>query len=73
MGYLLDTHVFLWALSDPERIRGPVLHILLNPAPRKGLKVETFKKDTLHIIAAPGHPLAKKGSVALADLSPFIS
>ena len=41
------------------------------PAPRKGLKVETFKKDTLHIIAAPGHPLAKKGSVALADLSQF--
>ncbi|NDD56497.1 MAG: hypothetical protein EBZ44_02060 [Verrucomicrobia bacterium] len=41
------------------------------PAPRKGLKVETFKKDTLHIIASPGHPLAKKGSVALADLAQF--
>jgi len=41
------------------------------PAPRKGLKVETFKKDTLHIIAAPGHPLTKKGTVALGDLSQF--
>jgi DNA-binding transcriptional LysR family regulator len=39
------------------------------PSPRKGLKVETFKKDTLHIIAAPGHPLTKKGTVPLSDLA----
>ena len=38
------------------------------PSPRKGLKVETFKKDTLHIICAAGHPLLKKGPVDLADL-----
>ncbi|NBS06045.1 MAG: LysR family transcriptional regulator [Verrucomicrobia bacterium] len=38
------------------------------PSPRKGLKVETFKKDTLHIICAPGHPLLKKGPVDLAQL-----
>ena len=41
------------------------------PSPRKGLKVETFKKDTLHIIAAPGHPLMKRGAVALSDLGQF--
>ena len=29
------------------------------PSPRKGLKVETFKKDTLQVICAPGHPLIK--------------
>jgi DNA-binding transcriptional LysR family regulator len=39
------------------------------PSPRKGLKVETFMKDTLHIIAAPGHPLTKKGTVPLSDLA----
>jgi len=39
------------------------------PAPRKGLKVETFKKDTLHIIAAPGHPLLKKGAISLTELA----
>jgi len=38
------------------------------PSPRKGLKVETFKKDTLHVICAPGHPLLKKGPVHLPDL-----
>jgi len=38
------------------------------PSPRKGLKVETFKKDTLHIICAAGHPLLKKGPVDLANL-----
>ncbi|NDB96148.1 MAG: LysR family transcriptional regulator [Verrucomicrobia bacterium] len=38
------------------------------PSPRKGLKVETFKKDTLHVICAPGHPLLKKGPVRLPDL-----
>ena len=39
------------------------------PSPRKGLKVETFKKDTLHIICAPGHPLLKKGPINLPDLA----
>jgi DNA-binding transcriptional LysR family regulator len=39
------------------------------PAPRKGLKVETFKKDTLQVICAPGHPLIKKGTIQLSDLS----
>lgn len=39
------------------------------PSPRKGLKVETFKKDTLHIICAPGHPLLKKGPIHLPDLA----
>jgi DNA-binding transcriptional LysR family regulator len=39
------------------------------PSPRKGLKVETFKKDTLHIICAPGHPLLKKGLINLPDLA----
>ncbi|NBS14616.1 MAG: LysR family transcriptional regulator, partial [Verrucomicrobia bacterium] len=39
------------------------------PAPRKGLKVETFKKDTLQVICAPGHPLIKKGTIHLSDLS----
>ena len=38
------------------------------PSPRKGLKVETFKKDTLHVICAPGHPLLKKAPVHLPDL-----
>ena len=39
------------------------------PSPRKGLKVETFKKDTLQVICAPGHPLIKKGTIQLSDLS----
>ncbi len=39
------------------------------PSPRKGLKVETFKKDTLHIICAAGHPLLKKGPIHLPDLA----
>jgi len=39
------------------------------PSPRKGLKVETFKKDTLHIICAPGHPLLKLGLVDLSKLA----
>lgn len=39
------------------------------PSPRKGLKVETFKKDTLQVICAPGHPLIKKGTIHLSDLS----
>jgi DNA-binding transcriptional LysR family regulator len=39
------------------------------PSPRKGLKVETFKKDTLHIICAPGHPLLKLGPVDLSKLA----
>ena len=29
----------------------------------------TFKKDTLHIICAPGHPLLKKGPIHLPDLA----
>ena len=41
------------------------------PSPRKGLKVETFKKDTLHVICAPGHPLLKKGPVHLPDLPQY--
>ena len=39
------------------------------PSPRKGLKVETFKKDTLQVICAPGHPLIKKGTIHLSDLA----
>ena len=39
------------------------------PSTRKGLKVETFKKDTLQVICAPGHPLIKKGTIQLSDLS----
>lgn len=39
------------------------------PSPRKGLKVETFKKDIVHIICAPGHPLLAKAPLHLAELS----
>ena len=39
------------------------------PSPRKGLKVETFKKDTLHIVCAPGHPLLNLGPVDLSKLA----
>ena len=31
MSYLLDTHVFLWALSDPDRIRSKIRALILNP------------------------------------------
>ena len=59
MGYLLDTHVFLWALSDPERIRGPVLPILLNPAHPVYVSaisaVEISIKQSLGKLQAPDH------------------
>jgi PIN domain nuclease of toxin-antitoxin system len=31
LSYLLDTHVFLWALSDPDRIRSKIRALILNP------------------------------------------
>lgn len=30
--YLLDTHVFVWLLTEPSRVGGPVLELLGDPA-----------------------------------------
>jgi PIN domain nuclease of toxin-antitoxin system len=32
MNYLLDTHVFLWALSEPEKLSQKAIAVIQNPA-----------------------------------------
>jgi DNA-binding transcriptional LysR family regulator len=39
------------------------------PQSRKNIKVEPFREDKLILIVAPGHPLATKANVKLADLA----
>jgi len=59
LGYLLDTHVFLWALADPNRIRSSVLPILLDPNHPVYVSaitaVEIAIKQSLGKLQAPDH------------------
>ena len=32
MSYRLDTHVWLWSLADPERIRAAVRDVIVEPS-----------------------------------------
>jgi len=32
MNLLLDTHILLWAAAEPQRLPGPALELLENPA-----------------------------------------
>lgn len=48
MKILLDTHVWLWLQSDPERVRGDVLDLLRDPS------------NALYLSAASGWEIAIK-------------
>ena len=57
-GYLLDTHVLLWVLTDPARLSDPVAHLLGDSSNR------------LHISAASAWEIATKvrlGKLPLAE------
>lgn len=44
------------------------LGLVAYPQPRKGIEIEPAWKDRLVLIAAPGHPLARRKKVALREL-----
>jgi PIN domain nuclease of toxin-antitoxin system len=47
MTYLLDTHIFLWALFNPRKLRKIVRKILLDPENRICVSVITFLEISL--------------------------
>ncbi len=70
--YLLDTHVFLWLLSEPERLSGSTLetladaqHVLLVSAV-SGMEIATKtrlgKLDGLPVVTAWRHAVASVGA-----------
>ncbi len=58
MRYLLDTSVFLWLRTAPERVRGPVRARLADPAAQLALSVasafELAFKQSLERLSLPG-------------------
>ncbi|NBR71107.1 MAG: type II toxin-antitoxin system VapC family toxin [Proteobacteria bacterium] len=55
MSYLLDTHVFLWALSNPDRIRSKIRDLIVNPLYSAISAVEISIKQTLGKLQAPNN------------------
>lgn len=59
MNYLLDTHVFLWMLSDPNRLKSIVISTIENPHHVVYVSaisaVEIAIKRTLGKLSAPDH------------------
>jgi PIN domain nuclease of toxin-antitoxin system len=59
LSYLLDTHVFLWALSDPDRIRSEIRALIVNPLYPVFISaisaVEISIKQTLGKLQAPNN------------------
>lgn len=57
MRVLLDTHVLLWSIQQPERIRGPALDIFRNAETRYVISVATLWevaiKTSVGRLAAP--------------------
>jgi PIN domain nuclease of toxin-antitoxin system len=47
MTYLLDTHIFLWALFNPRKLKKIVRKILLDPENRICVSVITFLEISL--------------------------
>lgn len=47
MSYLVDTHVFLWAMFSPKKISKKVKEILLNPEQTKLVSAVTFWEISL--------------------------
>ena len=73
MSYLLDTHVFLWALSNPDRIRSEIRALILNPLYPVFISaitaVEISIKQTLGKLQAPNNleqEIEKRGFQTLA-------
>jgi len=73
LSYLLDTHVFLWALSDPDRIRSEIRALILNPLYPVFISaisaVEISIKQTLGKLQAPNNleqEIEKRGFQTLA-------
>ena len=64
------------AQALPERVRSGDLHLAVTfqdaAEPRRehaGLERRDLMRETFHVALAPGHPLAERDAVALADLA----
>ena len=54
--FLLDTHVLLWALTDPNRLSGPARRLIANPANRLVVSaVSAWEISTKHRLGRLPH------------------
>lgn len=47
MNYLVDTHIFLWAIFSPELLSSKVKEVLLDPSTTKYVSIITFWEISL--------------------------
>jgi len=72
MNYLIDTHVFLWMLGEPKRLKPSVISIIENPDHVVYVSaisaVEIAIKRTLGKLVAPDHLAAEIPKRGLLEL-----
>lgn len=71
--YLLDTHVFLWAYSRPEKLSAPVARVVVKPGLGKFISAATLWECAHLLETRPGElrinqPLATYLDQALQEL-----